>query len=304
MSDSEKSDSAINPLHVVVYCGPNGSGKTTMMDSIRSRGLLVRGQMVFPPVDEVNPDRVAKTLGDIPEGHARELAAQRQAVTMREELLAQRKSFSFESVMSHPSRINELQRLKQANYTVLLTFITTNNPQKNVARVAQRVRDQTTTGHDVPTQKIIDRYERTIQLLPKAVDIADASYIYDNSYDGRVPTLQTVIDGGNIRLADPLEPWVQTRLLDPLRDRFKEMQALQQKIHEHGYTIEEADELEGIYSGSIAFETAYFLVVRGAGKIFSVHEKVMLNAKSGQKFVMDAQCQITYNYRTEANIEF
>lgn len=303
MSETDNNNKSGDPLHVVVYCGPNGSGKTTMMDSVKKEGLSVQGQKVFPPDDEINPDRVAKALTHLPEGPARELAAQRKAWEMRENLLSERKPFSFETVMSHPSRINELQRLKQANYSVYLTFITTNDPQKNVARVAQRVRDQTTTGHSVPTDKVLSRYERTLDLLPKAVEIADASYVYDNSVDGRAPTLQAAFDGDNFRLHDSLEPWVQTRLLDPLRDRQIEMEALRREVGKRGYKLEEADELEGKYSGKIGFETAYFLVVHDGDKTLSVHDKIMLNIKSKQKLVIDTPCRITYDYKTEAKIE-
>lgn len=303
MVQTDDNKKPINPLHVVVYAGPNGSGKTTMMDSVKEKGLRVQGLTVFPPVDEINPDRVAKSLVDIPPGAARELAAQQRAREMREELLREGKPFSFETVMSHPSRINELQLLKKAKYSVFLTFVTTNDPQKNVERVAQRVRDKTTTGHGVPTEKIIGRYQRTLDLLPKAVEIADASYVYDNSIDGQPATLQAAFDGGDYRLHDPLEPWVQTRLLYPLRDRVTEMDALNRELGKRGFSLHEPDELEGKYSGKIAFETAYFLLVHDGGNTLSVHDKLMLNTTSKEKFVIDTQCQITYDYKTEAKIE-
>jgi predicted ABC-type ATPase len=303
MSDKNNNNRIVNPLHVVVYAGPNGSGKTTMMNSLKAKGLSVQGHTVFPPKDEVNPDMIAKSLTHLPEGRAREEEAQREAWAMREGFLADRKPFSFETVMSHPSRINELQRLKQANYFVYLTFITTNDPQKNVERVAQRVRDNTTTGHDVPVDKIVSRYERTLDLLPKAVEVADASYVYDNSYDGKVPTLQAVIDGADIRLHDPLEPWVQTRLLDPLRDRYKEVEALEREVGKRGYQLVYPYELQGQYTGKVAFETAYYLLVHDGDKSLSVHDKVMLNAQSKQKFVIDTPCRITYDFKTQAKIE-
>ena len=304
MSDPNNNNSIINPLHVVVYAGPNGSGKTTMMTSLKKNGLRVEGQTVFPPEDEINPDLVAQTLTHLPEGRAREEAAQRKAWEMRADLLADRKPFSFETVMSHPSRINELQLLKAANYSVYLTFITTNDPRKNVARVAQRVRDKTTTGHDVPVDKIVGRYERTLDLLPKAVEVATASYVYDNSYDGQLPTLQaSVLPDGSIHLNDRVEPWVQARLVDPLMDRSQELGALEREVGKQGFELIYPDELQGQYSGKIAFETAYFLLVRDGTKGLSVHDKVMLNTRSKQKFVIDTPCRITYDHRTEAKIE-
>jgi len=302
MSNTDNKKTAIEPLHVVVYCGPNGSGKTTMMDHLKHHGLRVDGHPVFPPLNEVNPDRVARSIYDLPESE-RDVAAQRKAREMRENFLANRKPFSFETVMSHPSKISELQRLRDAGYTVLLTFITTNDPQKNVERVKQRVLTQTTTGHDVPADRILGRYERTLELLPKAVEVAHASYIYDNSYDNQAPTLQALVNGDSIELHDPLEPWVKTRLLDPLAHREQELDVLEREAEKRGLRLEYPDELTGRYDGIIGFQTAYFLVVHGNDGTLSVHDKLMLNTMAKRHYVIDTPCRVTYDYKTEPNVE-
>ena len=36
-------------------------------------------------------------------------------------------------------------------------------------------------GHDVPADKIISRYERSLALLPEAVRLSDRAYLFDNS---------------------------------------------------------------------------------------------------------------------------
>ncbi|WP_137174123.1 zeta toxin family protein [Massilia sp. HP4] len=305
MPEHDNNKQPVNPLHVVVYCGPNGSGKTSMMNILKEQGLPLNGAKVFPPIDEVNPDVVAKTMSHPAHFSAkqRDEAAQKQAWAMREGFLAERKPFSFETVMSHPSRLNELQRLKEANYSVYVTFITTNDPEKNVERVKQRVASNTTTGHDVPVDKIRSRYERTLELLPKAVEIADASYVYDNSYDRVSPTLQAAIEGDEIRLAEPLEPWVKTRLLEPLEHRGQEMDALEREIEKRGFKLELPNELAGEYIGTIAFETAYYLAVYDGNKTLSIHDKLMLNTMTKQKYVVDTPCLITYDYNTEPRIE-
>lgn len=302
MSDTDNKKTSINPLHVVVYCGPNGSGKTTMMDHLKRHGLQVNGHPVFPPLDEVNPDRIARSLYNLPQDK-RDADAQRKARDLRESFLANRKPFSFETVMSHPSKINELQRLRDADYTVLLTFITTNDPQKNVERVKQRVLTQTTTGHDVPVDRILSRYERTLELLPKAVEVAHASYVFDNSYDNQAPSLQALINGDNIELHDPLETWVKTRLLDPLAHREQELDALEREVAKRGIKLAYPDELKGEYQGTIAFQTAYFLVVYHDDKTLSVHDKLMLNTMKKQAYVVDTPCRIVYDYKTEPRIE-
>ena len=38
-----------------------------------------------------------------------------------------------------------------------------------------------TGGHDVPTDKIISRYYKSLDLLPKLVDVSDIIHVYDNT---------------------------------------------------------------------------------------------------------------------------
>jgi predicted ABC-type ATPase len=63
-------------------------------------------------------------------------------------------------------------------YQVILVFVGTNNPQINVERAALRVQQG---GHDAPTDKVIARYHRKLQLLPRAVELANTVYIFNNT---------------------------------------------------------------------------------------------------------------------------
>ena len=85
----------------------------------------------------------------------------------------------------------------------------------------------TTTGHYVAPDKVRERYERTLALLPRAAEIADAVYIYDNSVDFEKPKLQAVIerDGQFSVLPDAME-WVIQRLVHPLQQRERELEQL------------------------------------------------------------------------------
>lgn len=55
-------------------------------------------------------------------------------------------SFSFESVFSHPSKIDELINAKRKQYKIYLYFIATEAPSINTERVSNRVQ---LGGHDV-----------------------------------------------------------------------------------------------------------------------------------------------------------
>ena len=38
-------------------------------------------------------------------------------------------------------------------------------------------------GHDVPRQKIIERYHETLGILPRLIQFADTVILYDNSHE-------------------------------------------------------------------------------------------------------------------------
>jgi predicted ABC-type ATPase len=87
-------------------------------------------------------------------------------------------SFSFESVFSHTSKIHELEEAKKANFKIYLYFITTSDPLINLQRVKNRAESG---GHDVPEEKISDRYARTMGNLYAAFKLSDRAYLFDNS---------------------------------------------------------------------------------------------------------------------------
>ncbi len=79
------------------------------------------------------------------------------AEAQRQQFLIRRESFAFETVMSHPSKLELLEQAKTLGYQIILVFVATNNPQINVEQIASRVQ---LGGHDVPTDKIIDKSDR------------------------------------------------------------------------------------------------------------------------------------------------
>ena len=97
---------------------------------------------------------------------------------LRIKMLQSDSSFSFESVFSHVSKINELKNAKKANFKIYLYFITTSDPLINLQRVKNRAE---VGGHDVPEEKIYDRYFRTMNNLYAAFKLSDRAYIFDNS---------------------------------------------------------------------------------------------------------------------------
>lgn len=81
---------------------------------------------------------------------------------LRQKLLAARETFTLETVMSHPSKVNLLVQAQAAGYRTYLYFVATDDPDINVSRVRNRVR---LGGHPVPEDRIRTRYHRSLNLL-------------------------------------------------------------------------------------------------------------------------------------------
>lgn len=97
---------------------------------------------------------------------------------IRNQLLQQLKNFSFETVMSHPSKLKTIDTANKKGYQTYLYFIATNNPEINYGRIEGRV---IKGGHNVSKQKTIERYERSLSLLKAAVQKSYRSFIFDNT---------------------------------------------------------------------------------------------------------------------------
>ncbi len=97
---------------------------------------------------------------------------------LREELIRLGSSFSFETVMSHRSKVDFFGRAKAQGYKTYLYFVCTNSMELNVARVRSRVRSG---GHTVPEDKIRKRYVRCLGLAREPIANSYRAYFFDNS---------------------------------------------------------------------------------------------------------------------------
>lgn len=97
---------------------------------------------------------------------------------IRESLLDNSISFSFETVMSHYSKIDFLKRAQEKGFKTYLYFVATSDPKINIARVHERVENG---GHPVPEDRIVDRYSKSLDLLPEAIKYTDRTFVFDNS---------------------------------------------------------------------------------------------------------------------------
>jgi predicted ABC-type ATPase len=253
----------IRQPNTFVFAGPNGSGKSSLIAQIKKNGVASKHSNIPFPSLIINPDQVAQNLpGPFANQVERDRAAFDEVRQIRRDVMESKCSFGFETVMSHPSRINEMRLLKQLGFTLILFFITTDHPDKNVARVALRVKTKSTTGHDVPERKVRERYERTLALLPKAVELADIVLIYDNSIDYQDFELQVTIEGEALfEVAKEHKPWVAQRLLLPLKERSDELDQISALMNAQGKSAAlDADELAGQYQGPLIWQGKHFIL--------------------------------------------
>jgi len=97
---------------------------------------------------------------------------------LRTELIQAGQKITFETVMSHSSKIETLKKAKKLGYKNYLYFICTENVEINKARVEERVKSG---GHNVPPGKTEQRYYRSLELLQEAIENSYRSFIFDNS---------------------------------------------------------------------------------------------------------------------------
>lgn len=97
---------------------------------------------------------------------------------IRRKLLEKRVTFTFETVMSAPDKIEILHTAQRLGYRTYLYYIATDDVGINETRVQQRV---AAGGHDVPEDKIVSRYYKSLLQLPQAIKASNRAYIFDNS---------------------------------------------------------------------------------------------------------------------------
>lgn len=111
---------------------------------------------------------------------------------LRLKIVELRKSFSFESVFSDDSKVAFVKHLHKLGYEVYVYLIATSNYQINIQRIIERANNG---GHKVSEEKIISRYQKSIDNAFKIIPYAKRYYVIDNS-QYNLPTLVAEIEMG------------------------------------------------------------------------------------------------------------
>ena len=132
---------------------------------------------------------------------------------IRQKFVQAKESFSFETVMSSPDKIDFLKTSRAAGYRNYLYYVATNDPVINISRVAYRVK---AGGHNVPKHKIESRYYRSLDLLVDAIKLTNRAYIFDNSESGAT-LIAEITDAQKMDIKMAVVPfWFQEYVLEKL----------------------------------------------------------------------------------------
>ncbi len=189
-----------------LLAGPNGAGKSTLYRALVKQGAI------DSHAEFVNADVHESThLQSIKDPLKRSIAARDWADARRKTLLMQKQSLVSETVFSHESKIALVEEAKTQGFQVLIFVVALDDPNRLLLRVANRVKEG---GHNVPADRILARYPRTLANLKLAVRAASAAFLYDSNEDLHSSHELVAICAGNLTtpLASPLPQWAKTVL--------------------------------------------------------------------------------------------
>jgi predicted ABC-type ATPase len=159
------------PPCIYVLAGTNGAGKSTIAGAMFVR----HGAEYF------NPDEAARLIQSanpgITESQASS-AAWHEGRRLLERAIADRRSFAFETTLGGHTITALLDRVLTEGIEVRIWYVGLASPELHIARVRARV---ARGGHDIPEDRIRERYNRSrlnlIHLLPNLTELR----VYDNS---------------------------------------------------------------------------------------------------------------------------
>lgn len=132
---------------------------------------------------------------------------------LRQKYLAIGQSFTFETVMSSPDKIQILKKAQALGYKTYLYYVATEDPAINLLRINHRVK---MGGHNVSTEKVISRYYRSLELLSDAVKHTNRAFIFDNSGEQRT-WIAEITNGTHVELqVDEYPLWFEKYILDKI----------------------------------------------------------------------------------------
>ncbi len=190
-----------------LIAGPNGAGKSTIY------------QKIIQPITNlplVNADEIQKhEIKDMSPKSS--LRAALIAGRRRLEYLKTGQSFVTETVFTKYSRNSIVNKAQLVGFKIAMYHVSLRTQNMSVSRVKLRVAKG---GHDVPEDKIRERFIDNKAAIRQAMLQVDYGYVYDNSIFESVPSLQLIMKQGRIiKASNNLENWVTELYKDEIQNQ-------------------------------------------------------------------------------------
>jgi predicted ABC-type ATPase len=175
-----------------IVAGPNGSGKSSIYTDTDIEDFS--GSVWI-----INPDLLTARIQEVErlKTRAANIAAVTRIYEWLEASIAAHQTIGVETVLSTDKYRALVLAAKAHGFEVRLIYILLKSVELSIERVRLRVGKG---GHHVPTTKIRQRRERSLQQLPWFLRNADLAWIFDNS--GAKPA-QIARKIGNTIILDP-----------------------------------------------------------------------------------------------------
>lgn len=194
-----------------IIAGPNGSGKTTFSISLLENTEILTGA-------HLNADIITKAyMSDDDYKNLTPLQVHLKVSSLVEntidDLIEQGSNIILETVFSSKYKLDTYRKLKDAGYFVNVIFVATSDPMINVLNVASRVKSG---GHDVPIEKILSRYDKSIANVKLISKDVDCLILIDNSVQNQSPIIYSALSKGSICLDNRKDKpkWIQDMIDD------------------------------------------------------------------------------------------
>ena len=156
---------------VYIIAGPNGSGKSTLVTNFINYQIF--GDKF------VNAGIYAQTkFKDVKDQNERERLSMLYATNEFNRLVDENKTFIFETVLSHESKLDMIKRAKKKGYKIISIYVFTDLPEINVDRVNKR-----TAQGAIPVEenKVRARYIRSLINATNLKSLSDEYYQMNNT---------------------------------------------------------------------------------------------------------------------------
>ena len=228
-----------------MFAGPNGSGKSTLIEDVKKHynvGYFVNADIIEKQLKTqgfINCEEYVPTPITQYDWESFQLNAENKQIDkkklqsivitdnilvlntpidsyiaasianfFRQILLCTESTFSFETVMSHPSKVEFLKKAKLQGFKTYLYFVSTRDPKIRVTK----------GGHNVLEKKVIERYYRSMELLFEAFMIADRAFIFDTTFSDK-RSLLIEKKGTEMKiLQDVIPEWTHRYLIEKIEN--------------------------------------------------------------------------------------